>query len=444
MPFVTKFCVYCMNNRRNKMQRKRIVITGIGPIASPGIGKEALWDGVLNGRTGIEKVIKKIEREEWTSFYLHRIKNFDIKNYGIKQSDLDYIRRWKENRENRDLFLMLAATKLALDDSKIDYKKDTDSLAMVACHENPCLEQYIWETLSEALKLKMDGSDKEMSNYFNAIFNKSVKTGYETQSFMLLFHLAKVFKIHEYSLHINNACASGLYALETASDMIRMNKASHVIVVAGDCPDVFKFLWFNMIGMYENDGEIKPFAKGARGLVMGECGVAMVLEDYEKARRRKAHIYAEYLGGGFRLEGWGVTTPRIGDTYLHDAINDSLRNSRVKIKDIDLICAHGASTASADYYEAKAIQDLFGKNVPVCVFKPYIGHTLGASTLIEMTILLLSMEHKLIPAMVNTKELDDRININLIRQNYSFHGNTILKTCDAFAGYNAAVILKKI
>ena len=150
--------------------------------------------------------------------------------------------------------------------------------------------------------------------------------------------------------------------------------------------------------------KLSHFDEKAQGFVMGEGSVALVLEEYEDAKKRGAHIYAEYLGGGFRLEGWGITSPMIGGQFYQDAIRDSIQNSKIKTKDIDLVCAHGVGTPSSDYYEAKAITDVFGKQkVPVTALKPFVGHNLGGSNLIELAILLLSLEKKIIPPILNTK-----------------------------------------
>jgi len=280
--------------------------------------------------------------------------------------------------------------------------------------------------------------------FCNDVYYKLVKSGYETQTFMYLFHIARTFNIHKYSLFINNACASGLYAIEAASDMIKLGKVPMVVVVAGDHPNIFKHLWFKMIEMYEPDGKIKPFSKDSKGLVMGEGAAALVLEDYEHAKERGVHIYAEYLGGGFRLEGWKVAIPQIGGTYYQEAITDALDRSNVTKREIDLICAHATGTIAADNYEAQAIMNIFGNfKVPVTAFKPYVGHTLGGSALLETIILLLAMESNFVPPVLNTINIDSRSKIDLIREERNLKLRVILKLCCAFAGYNAALIFKK-
>ena len=425
--------------------KKRVVITGLGPVASVGVGKDSFWRGILDKNLGIELTEVFLFDELWEKFYLHKVQNFDIKNYGINENDLEYIHNWKEKEDNQDLLFLLVAAKLALDDSQINYRSKKNNLALVATHENPCLEQLLWKAFRCSFQLLKKNIGLSELEFCNELYRKIIKIGYESQSFMSLFHLARTFNVHNYSLFINNACSSGLYALEAARDLISLGKAEKVIVVAGDCPDVFKYLWFKMISMYEEDGKIKPFDKNARGFVMGEGAAALVLEDYESAKRRGIHIYAEYLGGGFALEGWGITTPMIGGAFYQESIENAINDSGVIKEEIDLICAHGAGTIVNDYYEAKAIKDTFQQlRVPVTAFKPFIGHNLGGSALLELIILLLSLEKNLLLPILNTREIDNRIDLNIIREEHQFNLRTVLKICSAFAGYNACSILRKL
>lgn len=177
---------------------------------------------------------------------------------------------------------------------------------------------------------------------------------------------------------------------------------------------------------------------------MGEGAAALVLEDYNHARKRNAPIYAEYLGGGFRLEGWQITRPKLGSFFYHEAIKDAMTNSRVTPQKIDLIAAHGFGTIAGDFYEAKAIEDIFGSRVPVTTFKPYVGHNLGGSALLETVILLLALHHDFIPPIMNTANVDPRIKVNLVFKKKKIPLTHVMKICAAFAGYNSAAIFKKL
>ena len=123
------------------------------------------------------------------------------------------------------------------------------------------------------------GANYSKKEFDEKLYRDCLKSGYDIQTFMTLFHVAKAFNIHNYSLFINNACASGLYALEAAAQMIKCNQSSAVIVAASDYSEIYKYLWFRDIGLYSGDGKIRPFCKDSNGLVFGDGGVGIVLED---------------------------------------------------------------------------------------------------------------------------------------------------------------------
>lgn len=429
------------------MPKKRVVITGIGPISSIGIGKDALWQGVVKGRANIEEQEVNVENELWAKYFLHKVKDFDIKKFNINQEALDYIREWKQEEAPVDLYFLLAAIKLALEDGKI--KPDDNSLGLVLAHENLGLIPFAAKLSQRSFDILTKTKNPPLSRkkFYEQVYQDCLKSCYDAQTFMNLFHVAKAFNIHNYSLFINNACASGLYGLEAARQIINSNQASKVIIAVSEFTDIYKYLWFNDIGLYSPDGKIRPFCKDSNGLVFGDGAVALILEDLLEAKKRKATIYAEYLGGGFSLEGWKVTTPQLGSDSYQQAITNAFKQAGIKREDIELLCPHGIGSQPIDYYEAKAITDTFGKNPKkplITTFKPYIGHTLGASALLETSILLLALKNNLIPQTLNYENPDPKFNLTLLKKAVSGSVKTAMKIACAFAGYNAAAIFRKI
>lgn len=427
---------------------KRIVITGIGPITSIGIGKEALWDSLAKERTNVKLEEAYVDGELWDKYYFHKVDDFDISKFGIDKEKLDWIKDWKAGDEVRDLFYLIAAVKLALDDSGLGYDphKEAD-YGLVVTHENMGLIPFLMKVSDHAFQI-LSGERQKLTkkDFYEKLYKDCLKSGYDTQTFMTLFHLAKVFNVRQYSLFICNACASGLYALETASEMIKSNQNSTVIVTASDYPDIYKYIWFRDLGIYSKDGIIRPFCKDSNGLVFGDGGCALVLEDLEHAQKRNAPIYAEYLGGGFSLEGWQVTVPQVGSDSYHKAILKAFEQSGVEKEDIELLCPHGIGSHVADYYEAKAITDIFGKGLKghfITALKPYVGHNLGNSALLEIAILLLSLKKEIILPTLNCEHVNLLYGITLSRKYAKHRFNTVMKICAAFAGYNAAAIFRR-
>ena len=432
-----------MNNRQ------RIVITGIGPISSVGIGRKKFWEGILNKNLNVEIEECNLDGELWDKFYLHKVRDFDINKFGIDKSKLNDIRDWKEGEEITDLNYLIAAIKLALDDSGLEYENDNNGIGLVLAHENLGLMPFGFKISELAYDMLISKKKSELSkkDFYDSFYKKFLKSGYDVQAFADLFHIARVFNVHDYSLFINNACASGLYALESACQIIRSKQAKRVVVAASDIPEIYKYLWFRDLGIYADDGIVRPFSRDSKGLVFGDGGIGIVMETLEDARKRGASIYAEYLGGGFDLEGWKITVPQIGSKSYQKAMINAFKQSGLEKEDINLVCPHGVGSGPIDYYEAKAITDIFGENPEsplITTFKPYIGHNLGGSALLESAILLLSLKNNIIPETLNCDEVDPRFNISLIKQTKKKELTTAMKICCAFAGFNAATVFKKI
>lgn len=433
------------------MKNKRVVITGIGPFASPGTGKNALWEGIMSGHTGLTKETFTLEGEVVGQAYIHKIDYFDIRNFEINEKVLNEIKVWKDGDEVMDLYYLMAAVKLALNDSRMEINEENNkTTGLVLSLENPGLEHYTNTMISSIIpilkELTHNNNGFMVKDLFDRLYKQLKKRGYETQSFMYLYHVCKAFDIHGFSLFTNNACASGQYALETARLMIEGGNNNVVIVAAADYPDVYKYLWFKTLNMYPEDGLTMPFDKDAHGFALGHGGVGLVLEEMEHALRRRAYIYAEYKGGGFLMEGWKVAFPDCKGSAYRETVLQALESSNMTSDDIDLICMHGVGTKVADTYESDTIAKLFGTNherPKIIAFKPYIGHTLGASSLLETTIMLLAMENNTLPPMLNSKNLNKKIRIRPVMDKQVTPIRNALKVCSAFAGFNSSSIFQK-
>lgn len=430
-------------------EERRVVVTGIGPIASSGIGREQFWQGLLNKKLNIKLEEKSIDNEIWDKYHVYRVEDFNIDNFGLDKNLLGWIDDWKQGDKVNDLYFMLAAVKLALDDSGIEYNPDRENeLGLVITHENFNLIPFL-SKISETSYQLLHGKSNNMTKkeFFEKLYLDCVRSGYDTQPFMALFHVAKVFNVHNNSLFVCNACASGLYAIETASQMIKNKQNSVVAIASSDYPEIYKQKWFSDLGIYSKDGMIRPFSTDNNGFVLGECGIAIILEDLNHAVARNAPIYAEYKGGGFSLESWQVTIPQVGSTSYQNAIKKAFEQSGTSKDNIDLLVPHGVGSHVTDYYESKAITDIFGRNPlrpNITAFKPYIGHTLGASALIETAIMLLCIKNDTIIPTLNCKKPKLEYGIAPLSGLKKIKINTALKICSAFAGYNAAAIFSRI
>lgn len=421
----------------------KIVITGIGPVSSVGIGKDSFWEGLSQRKLSISKINYKIGKRKWTSFYKHEIKNFNIHSFKIDPSSLSSIKDWKKF-DDIDLFYLIAATKLAIDDAGLEYDRDANSIGLIATHENPGLEQYFSSILESSYEFLKERKIKKI-DFYNYMFKKMLKSSFELQTFMPLFHIARTFGLHGYSLFLNNACASGAYALEEARKAICMKQCDIVAVVGGDCPSVYKYLWFKSLGMHLNDTRMYPFSKRANGFLLGDGASCLILESLDSAQKRGAPIYGEYLGGAFSSEAWKVTLPNPGSRDYQTTIQKAMEVSGLNPEDIDLLVPHGVATSISDKFEYKSILSIFKKNLSrlkITALKPYVGHNLGGNVLLELCAILLMIKHQHILPTLNLKEEETFSGLNMVLNDEKSDFKTILKTTCAFAGFNSAIAVR--
>ncbi|MFH1767782.1 MAG: beta-ketoacyl synthase N-terminal-like domain-containing protein [Candidatus Omnitrophota bacterium] len=429
------------------MSKPRVVITGIGAVSPLGFNKDQIWESLLERKISLVKESYPAAEGKWQDVWSHRVKKFDINKFGLDKDELDYIKQWKGGKDSKILNYLLAAVKVALDDSGIVYDKKDNNIGSFLTVEHPDFDSFCEELICDiAEKIESKKLIPEKEALLEHMYRANEKKGYDLHTFMHLYFVNKMFGFHGYSLFVNNACASGLYVLEAAARQIRGGHSQIALVAAGDeGGSIYKFRWFKDRGLYAADGLIKPFSREADGLVVGEGASVMVLEDYEHARRRGAFIYAGYLGGGFSCEGWKVIYPNVSEKNYHNCITQALAASGLSYKDIDLINPHGVGMKITDLYEARAVNDIFSasKKCRLSALKPYMGHNLGGSAVIESIVVILMLNHGMILPALNCNEPIKEIDQFLATDYIDKDINIAMKTSCGFAGYNAAAIFKK-
>jgi 3-oxoacyl-[acyl-carrier-protein] synthase II len=187
----------------------------------------------------------------------------------------------------------------------------------------------------------------------------------------------------------------------------------------------------------------RPFDRDRDGLVCGEGSGILVLEDYDRAVKRNARIYAEITG--FSTTANGLHVSQSNKESMVSCMRQAMREAGVTAGSVDYINAHATATIQGDQEEAEAIRELFGAAVPVSSLKGYIGHTLGASGAIELAASLAMMQRAVVYPTLNLDNVaDDCAGIDHVREPRSKALGTILKNGFAFGGINAALVVKKI
>ena len=246
----------------------------------------------------------------------------------------------------------------------------------------------------------------------------------------------------------NAACASALQAIGTGYNLIRLGEQDIMLCGGSEGlhPTVvgsFDILFATSTGYNQTPKKTpRPFDTKRDGLVCGEGSGIIVLEDYERAKKRKAKIYAEIIG--YSSNGNGNHISESNHEAIIFCVQEALQRAAVSPKDIDYINAHATATIQGDKEEAAAIREIFGDKVPVSSLKGHIGHTLGASGSIELIASLIMMEKNLIYPTLNLEEPDkDCQGIRHVMKPLNKEINILLKNCFAFGGINAALVCKK-
>ena len=406
-----------------------VVITGVGPITSIGVGKEKFWAAIKERRSGIGPVSRfdpsvfratsSAEVLDWKPdeyFSPHRLKRLD-----------------------RYAQFAVASVKLALEDSGLEYSAD-----------NP--QERIGVSFGTALGGVSNAEIQHKA--FVGGGPRSVNHMLALQVFGGSAHcnIAIEFGLRGVGTTNSNSCASGNVAIGEALRYIREGWADVMIAGAAEAPlSPLTYGAFALIRtMSRSDPSIacRPFDQGRDGFVMGEGAASLVLEEYQHAKRRGANIYAEVIGYSLNNDAFHMTTPLpTGDSCIR-AIRDALEYAQINAEQVDYINAHASSTQLNDANEALCIQKIFngrGRQVPVSGTKAYYGHPLGASAAIEGVICALAIRDGLIPPTLNYKNPDPACDLDVVpneprQKNLKY----VLSNAFGFGGINSCVVYKKM
>lgn len=398
---------------------KRIAVTGIGVISSIGFGKDAFWEGLKSGKSGISPV----ESFETEAFERHRggeIKDFDIAAFFPGEPDLETLGRCKQ--------LMLAATKECIEDSGYEIGADPYRVGLT-----------VGTTMGESKALEA------ISDHIDARGHTDIPIDAveEYQPYTINQSLAAYFGIYGSNVMLPNACAAGNFSIDHSVQAIRAGRMDAVIAGGVDAFSRYAYSGFARLGAIAPDVP-RPFSKDRRGMIPGEGAAAVFIETHERAVERGAHIYAEILGFGESCDAHHITQPH--DEGVAQAIYAALRNAGVEAGEISFVSVHGTGTPTNDSTEYRALKHVFGerlRDVPISAVKSMIGHAMGASSIIEGVACLLSIEHQFLTPTTNYLGADEEMEVDCIPNvGRPAEIELVLKTSSAFGGNNSAIIYK--
>lgn len=400
------------------MNKKTVCVTGLGVVSSIGIGKDAFWDNLIEGKSGISKV-ESFDTSNHFTHYGGEIKDFRPQ---------DYLDKKKVKLMARASHLAIAATKLALKDSILDYKGLANKRVAICIGTTGGESQEIEEIDATWTKKGRDEVDK------NSIIQYPVNN--------IPSNVAIEIKAKGPNRIFTTACAAGNYAIGYGFDLLQLGKADMVIAGGSDAFSYLSFTGFNQVGAVAKE-KCQPFDKNRKGMMVGEGAGILVLETLEHAKERNAHIYAEILGYGLSCDAFHMTSPH--EDGIAACMENALKETNLNPEDIDYICAHGTGTKHNDRTECRAINKVFkDKKVPVSSIKSMLGHTMGAASAIEAIACCLTVENNIIPPTINYETPDPECDIDCVPNKAREQKVDIaFNNGFAFGGNNACLVIKK-
>jgi len=411
------------------MEKRRVVITGMGVVAPNGIGIENFWDSLVHGRSGIRR-ITHFDASSYPCQIAGEVKDFDPLNFMSPKS---------ARRMDRFAQFAVACTRMALDDAKIEITENNS------------------DRIGIALGSALGGFPIAEEQY--AIFLekglKRVDPFLATRTFIggSTSQVSIEFDIRGHSNTIGGACTVGADSIGYAFYVIKNNLADIMIAGASEAPlaplTLGGFCLMGALSTRNSDPTkaSRPFDSARDGFIMSEGGAVLILEDLENALKRGASIYAEMLSYGTTNDAYKITHPLPTGEQAKKAIQLALRDANLKPSDIDYINAHGSSTRLNDKIETKIVKEIFGEyayKIPISSIKSMTGHPLGAAGSIEAVASILTIKNEFIPPTINYELQDPECDLDYVpNKGRKALVNIVLSNSYGFGGKNSAIIFRR-
>ena len=402
----------------------------MGAITPIGIGKDDFWKALIEGKNGIEK-ITHFDPTDYSAQIAAEVKNFNAE---------DFMDKKESKRMDNYTQFSLAASKLAIEDSKIDLEKiNRDRFGVIIGSGIGGME-----TLHSQYEKFFDKGPSRISPFFIPMIIPNMAAG----------QVAIEFKLRGPAICIATACATGTNCIGEAFKLIQRGGADCVLAGGAEASispaPIAGFCAMKALCTDHNDDPShasRPFDKNRSGFVMGEGSGVVVLENLDHAKARGAHIYAEVIGYGVNCDAYHITSPAPHGEFQAKCMQLAIDDAGINPNEIDYINAHGTSTKMNDEGESEAIKTVFGehaKNLSVSSIKSMIGHLLGAAGGVECIATALTIENDLIPPTINYETPDEGLDLDYVPNKAKAKTvRAAMSNSFGFGGHNACLLLKK-
>ena len=427
--------------------RKRVVITGLGPVTPIGIGKEAFWEALIAGKSGAKKIqFEGCDMDQYSSQIACTIDSFLLTNFLRKKKDFRYLGRTSE--------FAMAATKLAFEDAglELDYLEGEKGQGSYIVENIP--PGNIGVILGVGAQ-NMDLCEKWHRQFLKHKGPKRVSPfGLpHVQICSVPVNVTMGFGIKGIACSVSTACASANHAMIAAYKQILLGEEK-IMVTGGADACITPFVFGGFVSMNamsrQNDAPEKasrPFDKDRDGFVMGEGAGIVVLEELDHARNRGAHIYCELSGYGATSDAYHIAAPDPDGEMQAQAMKNALKSAHTSPEEIDYINAHGTSTPLNDPAETLAIKKALGSrayHVAINSTKSMTGHLIGAAGGIEMIATALMTEKNRIHPTINLENPGDGCDLFYVPQKpIDREIGKAISNNFGFGGQNASILLSR-
>ncbi|WP_042373915.1 beta-ketoacyl-[acyl-carrier-protein] synthase family protein [Streptacidiphilus neutrinimicus] len=363
--------------------RRRVVITGLGPVSSVGIGTEEFATALQQGESGISP----ISSFDATGFP-HRMAG-EVPAFDPKQM-LEHLdpREW-----GRTSLFAAAAARLAVQDSGIDPAALSRARAGSSIGTTSGESQVIEELTAQWVAGSLKDLDPALIR--------------ATPASRLAVAVNRELGLTGEALTLSTACSASNYALGHAYATLATGEADYMIAGGADSVCRWAHAGFYRLGAL-TEFVCSPFDRDRSGILTGEGGAALFLEPLESAERRGARIYAEVLGYGLNCDASHMVAP--DPVSIAECMRRAHRKAGIDAAQVDYICAHGTGTPANDAMETQAVLEVFGpKPPPISSIKSMLGHTMGAASGFGAIASALGIARQFIPPTINFRTPDPQM-----------------------------------
>ncbi|ARF15141.1 MULTISPECIES: beta-ketoacyl-ACP synthase II [Sporosarcina] len=411
------------------MEKRRVVVTGIGGISPVGNSAEESWKAVLEGKSGID-VMTRLDQEKFPVSVMAEVKGFNIE---------EYVSRKDARKMDRFTHYAVASSMMAMKDANLELEGDL------------ALRTGVW------IGSGIGGMESHETQ-----FNTFLEKGYRRVSpffvpMMIPDMAAGQVSIFTGAKGINScsvtACASGTNSIGDAFEVILRGDADVMITGGTEAPitslAVAGFIASTALSLNDDPTKAsRPFDKNRDGFVMGEGAGIMILEEYEHAVARGAKIYAEIVGYGSTGDAHHITAPAPGGEGGARAMQQALAKAGVEPTQVDYINAHGTSTPYNDLFETLAAKTVFGDHaykLAMSSTKSMTGHLLGAAGGIEAIFTVKALQEGILPPTMNYETPDPECDLDyVVNEARKADITYAMSNSLGFGGHNASLVFKKI